>query len=144
MTREPESKNCAMAGGYFRDWHWSFCILALFLWVENRYYTGILIFWLWSFIVPPYQEQKVRYYLIFVLFSDLTGEAVFLRTLYVCEFTEKSWKNQISDRVAFYQAWNRREYGCRPLPLWWSCPRPALWGFLSSQQLPGWCQKVTI
>ena len=39
--------------------------------------------------------NKFFSHLIFELFSDLTGEAVFLRTLYVCEFTEKSWKYQI-------------------------------------------------
>ena len=47
------------------------------------------------------RSRKVLYCLIFVLFSDLTGDAVFLRTLYVCEFTEKSWKHQLCKIVAF-------------------------------------------
>ena len=35
--------------------HRSFSIFALFLYVEHHCDTGILNFWLWSFIVPPYQ-----------------------------------------------------------------------------------------
>ena len=38
-----------------------------------------------------------KFYLILLLFSDLTGEAVFRRTLYVCEFTEKSWKHRFDN-----------------------------------------------
>ena len=34
--------------------HRSFSIFALFLYVEHHCDTGILNFWLWSFIVPPY------------------------------------------------------------------------------------------
>ena len=36
--------------------HRSFSIFALFLCGQHRYNTPILIFWLWSFIVPPYRE----------------------------------------------------------------------------------------
>ena len=38
--------------------HRSFSIFALFLYVEHHCDTGILNFWLWSFIVPPYLRWR--------------------------------------------------------------------------------------